>query len=258
MQRSNQVVLKSPSSWTIEKLYEIMSRPTPQGVLMGHRLRGLTPLGLRGWSRQQPLRSFTASLALYKLKNTIQLDSSLFRKSRFIQNSYRYLATMAANSESSSPSTFTLPEGFLEGPAPNITKSKIDFRKGGIPGCANSWAVVLDGVLTEEECETLLKAAEATTGGKWERAMINIGGGMQAMYEDTRKCGRIIWDTREIMEKLWARIEGEVPEIHTLQNWPEVTGNGPARRGETWVLTRLNERGRFLKYVGGEYFKGRV
>jgi hypothetical protein len=34
-----------------------------------------------------------------------------------------------------------------------------------------------------------------------------------------------------------------------------VTGNGPAKRGETWKVTRLNERGRYLKYTGGEYFK---
>lgn len=224
---------------------------------MGYRPCGLESLGLRGWSRQQPLRLFTASLGLFKLENKIQLDSLLFRNHRSIQTSYRYLAAMATDSELSIPSAFKLPEGFLEGPAPNITKSKVDFQKGGIPECAKSWAVVLDGVLTEEECETLLKAAEATTDGKWERALVNVGGGMQAMYEDTRKCGRIIWDTREIMEKLWARIDGTVPEIHTLQNWPEVTGNGPARRGETWVVTRLNERGRFLKYVGGEYFKRR-
>lgn len=187
----------------------------------------------------------------------MQLDSLSLRKLRSIRRSYGQLATMATHSESSSLSAFTLPEGFLESPAPNITKSKIDFKQGGIPECANSWAVVLDGVMTEEECETLVKAAEATTNGKWERALVNVGGGMQAMYEDTRKCGRIIWDTSEIMEKLWARIQGAVPEIHTLQNWPEVTGNGPARRGETWELTRLNERGRFLKYVGGEYFKRR-
>ncbi|KAJ4366335.1 hypothetical protein N0V83_007971 [Neocucurbitaria cava] len=152
-------------------------------------------------------------------------------------------------------STYRLPEGFLEGPAPNLTRSDVDFVQGGIPEYEKQWAVVLDGVVTEEECDQLVAAAEATTNGKWERALINIGGGMQAMYEDTRKCGRIIWDDRDIMAKLWARIEVSVPEIHRLQNWPDVTGNGPAMRKETWKMTRLNERQRFLKYVGGEYFK---
>ncbi|KAL5117270.1 hypothetical protein ACEQ8H_004829 [Pleosporales sp. CAS-2024a] len=104
-------------------------------------------------------------------------------------------------------------------------------------------------------CNQLLAAAEATTGGVWERAMVNIGSGMQAMIEDKRKCGRIIWDNKELMARLWARIEGEVPEIHRLYRQAYITGNGPAKRGETWMVTRLNERGRFLKYVGGEYFK---
>ncbi|KAF9692068.1 hypothetical protein EKO04_009860 [Ascochyta lentis] len=150
----------------------------------------------------------------------------------------------------------TLPEGFLAGPAPNLTRTDIDFKKSGIlTGYNNIWAVILDGVLNEEECDTLIAAAESTTDGKWERALVNIGGGMQAMYEDTRKCGRIIWDDRDVVAKLWARIEDAVPEIHELKNWPNVTGNGPAKWEETWKLTRLNERMRFLKYVGGEYFK---
>jgi hypothetical protein len=151
----------------------------------------------------------------------------------------------------------TLPEGFLSGPAPNLTRTDIDLRKSGIlPAYDNLWAVILDGVLSEEECDMLIAAAESTTEGKWERALVNIGGGMRAMYEDTRKCGRIIWDDRDVVAKLWTRIEGAVPEIHQLKNWPHVTGNGPAKRNETWKLTRLNERMRFLKYVGGEYFKG--
>lgn len=152
-------------------------------------------------------------------------------------------------------SQHNLPKGFLDGPAPNLQKVKVDFTKGRLPEYEGRWAVVLDGVMTEDECDQLVAAAEATTERKWERAMVNIGGGMQVMYEDTRKCGRIIWDSRELMEKLWARIEGAVPEIHHLENWASVTGVGPVKRNEVWNLTRLNERGRFLKYVGGEYFK---
>jgi hypothetical protein len=152
--------------------------------------------------------------------------------------------------------TSLLPDGFLSGPAPDLIRSDVDFVQGGLPEYKDSWAVVLDGVLTETECDMLIAGAEATTDGVWERAMINIGGGMQATYEDVRKCGRIILDDREIAAKLWARIEAAVPEIQELKAWPEVTGNGPAKRNETWKMTRLNERLRFLKYVGGEYFKG--
>jgi hypothetical protein len=153
-------------------------------------------------------------------------------------------------------STHTLPEGFLSGPAPNLKRFNVNFTKAGMPIYKDKWAVVLDGVLSEEECDELVVAAEATTNGTWERAMVNIGGGHQALYEDTRKCGRIIWDNEDLMAKLWARIEASVPEIHRLEKWADVMGIGPVKRDEVYKVTRLNERARFLKYVGGEYFKG--
>ncbi|KAJ4991003.1 hypothetical protein SVAN01_03574 [Stagonosporopsis vannaccii] len=172
-----------------------------------------------------------------------------FQRSHFVYRSVCRLRTAAMAPP-------ILPEGYLSGPAPNLTRTDIDLKQSGIlTGYDDLWAVVLDGVLSEKECDELIAAAESTTDGKWERAMVNIGGGMQAMYEDTRKCGRIIWDDRDLVAKLWARIEGAVPEIHKLKNWPNVTGGGPVKRNETWKLTRLNERMRFLKYVGGEYFK---
>lgn len=147
-----------------------------------------------------------------------------------------------------------LPEGFLDGPAPALKKEKIDFAGLGMPAYAGMYAVVLDGVMTEEECRKLVAAAEATTNGQWERAMINLGDGEQELYEEVRNCGRIIWDNRELMEKIWARILPDMPEILRITNWQDVTRG--SRRETTWVATRLNERARFLKYVGGEYFKG--
>jgi hypothetical protein len=148
-----------------------------------------------------------------------------------------------------------LPEGFLDGPAPNLTREDVDWKKGGLPVYDGSWAVVLDGALTEEECEILIEAADRSNNGEWERAMINIGGGFQMIFEETRKCGRIIVDDRETVAKIWARIAASVPEIHRLENWEMVTGLGPWKRKEVWKMTRLNERMRFLKYTGGEYFK---
>ena len=71
----------------------------------------------------------------------------------------------------------------LTGPAPsNLTKETIDFTKTALPGYKGSYAVVLDNVLTEQECNDLLAAAEDYGKGNWERAMVNIGGGEQALY----------------------------------------------------------------------------
>lgn len=78
------------------------------------------------------------------------------------------------------------------------------------------------------------------------------------MYEDTRKCGRIIYDEPELVARLWERVKDLVPELHELVCKPEVTGSGPAKRREVWKMTRLNERMRFLKYTAGEYFKRKL
>lgn len=148
-----------------------------------------------------------------------------------------------------------LPNNFLDGPPPNLTVSPINFKKTDLPGYDGLWAIILDGVMSADECKALVAAAESTTGGEWERAMVNIGNGKQRRIDDVRSCGRIIWDSPEIVAKIWTRIESAVPELKRLENWPKVTGIGPAKRNEVWKMTRLNERMRFLKYVGGEYFR---
>lgn len=152
-------------------------------------------------------------------------------------------------------STTCLPEDFLSSPSPNPVVSHIDFAKEGLEEYEDLFAVVIDNVLTPSECEQFIAAAENHVDGKWERAMVNIGNGRQAMYEDTRKCGRIIWDSPEVVAKVWARVEPLVPEINRLVNWPDVTGSGPVKRREIWRLVRCNERMRILKYTSGEYFK---
>ncbi|KAK5171308.1 uncharacterized protein LTR77_004452 [Saxophila tyrrhenica] len=151
-----------------------------------------------------------------------------------------------------------LPEDFLATPAPNITVDRVDFPKTTLPEYKNSYAVILDNVLSHEECNTLLRAAEATAPDKgWERAMVNVGMGEQKLILDARNCGRIIWDSRDMVAKIWKRIEHlpDVQEIARLENAAHIFGVGPAKRKEVWKFTRPNERMRFLKYVGGEYFR---
>ena len=143
---------------------------------------------------------------------------------------------------------------FLSQPR-NITKKVIEFKDTDIPECDGLYATVLENVFTEAECQTLIKMAESTTGGEWEAAMVNIGGGRQMTIKDTRDCGRIIWDDSDMVARIWARVKDQVPEILTLKHRPDVTGNGPARRNETWTMSRLNERMRFLKYGEGQYFR---
>ncbi|TKA76490.1 hypothetical protein B0A55_02895 [Friedmanniomyces simplex] len=150
-----------------------------------------------------------------------------------------------------------LSANFLTEPAENITVQRIDFRETDLPQYHGLYAVLLDNVLSVQECETLIKAAEASTTKGWERAMINVGGGRQVLMEDERCCGRIILDSPDIAGKVWNRIEHvpEVQEIVRLEKVPKIVGNGPSKRDEVWKFSRPNERLRFLKYVGGEYFR---
>ena len=149
----------------------------------------------------------------------------------------------------------SLPKDFLSRPSPQVRVQKVDFTQTKLPEYSALYAVVLDNVFTEAECNQLIQAAEASTEAGWELAMVNVGGGRQEMILDVRNCGRIIWDDREIIGKIWNRVRDHVPELQSIQNAPAVTGTGPAKRQETWQLTRLNERMRFLKYGSGQYFQ---
>ena len=152
--------------------------------------------------------------------------------------------------------TPTIPHDFLLGPGrPKVIKAVVDFNHTDLPEYKGRYATVLDNVFTKDECDTLVRAAEAQSNGAWEQAMINIGGGEQALMTDSRDCGRIIWDDADIVERIWSRIKDSVPEIEHLKDMVRVTGYGPVRRGETLKMSRLNERMRFLKYGEGQYFR---
>ena len=87
--------------------------------------------------------------------------------------------------------------------------------------------------------------------------MVNIGSNKQIMATDTRNCGRVVWDSPVIAERLLARLQPFLQRcgISTVREQPLVTGIRPVQRGEVFRVSGLNERLRFLKYEGGEYFR---
>lgn len=143
----------------------------------------------------------------------------------------------------------------LDGPAPPDCKSElIDFSKTELPEYTGLFALLIHNLLTPAECNGLLNVAESSAN--WEQALVNIGGGHQALYTETRNCDRIILDNEDLAKRLLDRILPHLPpEIVTLENKPYVTGHGPAKRKEVLRITRLNERLRFLKYTHGMYFR---
>lgn len=154
-------------------------------------------------------------------------------------------------------SLFTLPADFLSGPGPEKVVRTVDFKQVGLPEYDGLYAVVIDNCLTKEECNEIVRAAEATTKGKlWEQALVNVGNGRQKLMTDVRDCGRIIWDDRDVVAKIWSRVKDCVlPDIEYVKDKPKVTGFGPVKRGEVLQMTRPNERMRFLRYEPGQYFR---
>jgi hypothetical protein len=84
------------------------------------------------------------------------------------------------------------PSDFLAGPAPpSLTRTRVDFEHTSLPEYKQCYAVILDDVLTAEECAALVALAEAQAGDAgWERAMVNVGGGNQMLATHVRNCGR--------------------------------------------------------------------
>ncbi|KAJ5788381.1 Prolyl 4-hydroxylase alpha subunit [Penicillium paradoxum] len=162
-----------------------------------------------------------------------------------------------------------IPEGFLRGPPPNATLHKLDFEHTTppIPSYKGYFAAVVDDFMTEAECKELLRLAEEQTRTQssdstlspptWERAKVNAGNGKEVMSTITRNSGRIILDSTDIAGRILDRLMPFMREcgIDRMQNKPLVTGLGPAKRGEIFRLSRLNERMRFLRYENGDYFR---
>ncbi|KAJ5622101.1 Prolyl 4-hydroxylase alpha subunit [Penicillium herquei] len=154
---------------------------------------------------------------------------------------------------------------FLRGPPQNASVHQIDFTKTNQPimSYKGKFAAVIDNFMSEAECTELLRLAEESSNPSnpktpiWEQAMINAGGGRQVMSVDTRKSGRIILDSPDLAERITDRLMPFLRDfnIDTVHNMPLVTGLGPARRGETYRSPRINERLRFLRYEGGDYFR---
>ncbi|PGH23545.1 hypothetical protein AJ80_02325 [Polytolypa hystricis UAMH7299] len=167
------------------------------------------------------------------------------------------------------PPTFLSP---LPNPSSTIQVEKINFAASPLPEYSGLYALILDNVLSPDECTTLLRMAEMSAGAHrsdtsvenngWIPAKVNMGGNYELLATDYRNSDRIIWDSEEIVKRLWARVmqgEGVRECLETLagEEYACILGNRARDRGEKWVVTEqgINERMRFLKYGAGQYFR---
>ena len=164
-----------------------------------------------------------------------------------------------------------IPEEYLTTDPPDaepITFSQIEFENTELPQYKGAQAFVLDHVLSPSECAKLIELAESSVldkdrgegGTAWNPAMVNVGGGFEALVPDYRNSDRIIWDTQVIADRLWARI-ARVPGIHesklgSFHNGDLLGTRLKESKGKRtrWDFERANKRLRFLKYGPGQFF----
>ncbi|KAI9648989.1 hypothetical protein NHQ30_001555 [Ciborinia camelliae] len=141
-----------------------------------------------------------------------------------------------------------IPDDFLsplENPDETITVERIDFEKTVLKEHRGAYAVVLDGVLSQEECGELVRLAEMSKGGHgnvvkgtkvgegvkvegsgdgekedegededakgpanngWTPAMVNAGIGHEFLATEYRNSDRIIWDEKKVVGRIWKRV----------------------------------------------------
>lgn len=169
-----------------------------------------------------------------------------------------------------------IPDSFLAPlPDPSTIKvNQIDFANSPLPMYKDVYAVILDNVLSQEECDQLIHMTEMSAGAHrggenepenngWKPAMVNVGNNMEVLHADYRNSDRIIWDQKEITRRLWERVlQGEGMKDYLLKLEGEKYDSvfGPSlkpKRGERWVAAKqgINERMRFLKYGAGQFFR---
>lgn len=155
-----------------------------------------------------------------------------------------------------------IPDTFLTGPSEMpVTLAHVPFATSEVPEYKGLLAVVLDNVLSPDECQQLLKLAEESVplgeedgASPWRPALVSTGFGMEVAITDYRNSDRLIWDQQTVVDRVWdrcAQVEG-LKEL--LSEPPE---DRPKSMGR-WVFERVNERMRFLKYTSGQFFKGKL
>ncbi|KAL4723629.1 hypothetical protein ACLX1H_009269 [Fusarium chlamydosporum] len=151
-----------------------------------------------------------------------------------------------------------IPDSFLTSPSSTpVTCHHIDFAKSPLPQYDGHTALVLDNVLSPDECRELLSLAESSVPREdenesaWKPALVSGGNGYESRAPGYRESDRIIWDQQTIVDRLWERCL----QAEGLRDLLAVIPHEPWMKGGKFVFSRLNDRMRFLKYSPGQYFK---
>ncbi|KAJ3774355.1 hypothetical protein FB446DRAFT_639973 [Lentinula raphanica] len=159
--------------------------------------------------------------------------------------------------------TFTITQSSLTKPS----VAYIDFASTPLAKWySGDYALVVDNLLTPEECENLITLAESTEsedGKGWQPAKLQRGPvlGDQVLDTSYRFNDRILrFDhdaARQIYERVLPVVEKDIGVIQQGSRWGRIVGedSGGIRVQGTWKLVGLNERLSFLRYGPGHFFK---
>jgi predicted 2-oxoglutarate/Fe(II)-dependent dioxygenase YbiX len=155
-------------------------------------------------------------------------------------------STIAAASTTRAPAAAVLfPETWNK---ENTTIEKLNLQRFYPHREKRPWALVLHGILSEEECQALIDRSEKQ---EFSVAEINIGGGKQKKMTDVRNNDRTFIDDVELAAQIWQRISDTLPRerdedaafLYEQKN-----------RGGNWTAVGVNERLRVLRYDPGTHF----
>ncbi|OTB07276.1 hypothetical protein M426DRAFT_318295 [Hypoxylon sp. CI-4A] len=147
--------------------------------------------------------------------------------------------------------------GVLSNPSPaSIKPHIINFNETEVDEYAGYFAMTIDDVLAKKECEDLLKLISPPNNDIWPPATVTAYNGTQILDLKSRFCDRIIYQSQTLADRLLERILPHIPpEVVTLKDSPDITGQSPIIRKEAWQISRLADGLRFLRYRPGQYFK---
>lgn len=95
----------------------------------------------------------------------------------------------------------------LTGPAPTTAAARIiDFGQTEVDEYDGYFAMVIDDVLTCDECAQLLSLVQPPEGAPWPPATVTTYDGRQLLVPDSRHCGRIVFSSETVATRLLDRI----------------------------------------------------
>lgn len=192
----------------------------------------------------------------------------------------------------------SIPDSFLTPLSPvaiaKLKVDKIDFASSVLPEYHGHYAVVIDGAVSQDECDELIKYAEMSAGGHgngngedlssfqalksrdaaeeeeqygtkengWHRALVRVGAMREMLSLEHRDSDRIIWSNQAVATRIWERVlqaPGVEEDLGVLEGekYTTVMGEQAVEREERWKLSErgCNESLKFLRYGKGQYFR---